>query len=112
MQQTIQQTLRSLGITANYRGYHQLCYIVELVAQDEDCLLNMNQRVYIPVAASFHCNPNTLERNIRTLISRVWEVNPNRLSEIAGYQLEWPPTVTEFIDYVTNYVRCSCCARS
>ncbi|MBQ8894002.1 MAG: sporulation initiation factor Spo0A C-terminal domain-containing protein [Clostridia bacterium] len=108
MKQTISQTLRALGITANYRGYRQLCVAVKLVVLDEDATISVKKNVYIPTAEILHCNHQTIERNIRTVIDRVWRMNRPYLSEMAGYPLDDPPTATEFIDMIANHVRCTC----
>lgn len=108
MKNLIIQTLRSLGVTANYRGYRQLCFALELVVEDEDRLLNIKHEVYVPIAEILHCNYKTIERNIRTVIDRVWRTNRARLFEVAGFSMEKQPTACEFIDYVANHIRCQC----
>ncbi len=108
MEKSTLQVLRALGITPNYRGYRQLVMAVQLVLEDEDRFYSLKNEVYLPVANELHCNKHTVERNIRTLILRVWKENKNRLDKVAGYTLTEPPSPGELIAIIASYVRLSC----
>lgn len=105
MKPIIQDQLHRLGISANYVGYFLLTDAIALTLEDESRLLNVTKEIYNPVARLHGCRIDTIERNIRTLIYRTWHMCPKRLIEIAGYPLQAPPTVTEFIDILTVHVR-------
>ena len=107
MKNIINQQLRQLGITANYRGFRQLVIAIALVTEDEDRLFSMQKEVYSPVAAALHCSDESVERNIRTAINRMWHTNRERYFQIIGYEISTQPTATEFIDAIANAVRCS-----
>lgn len=111
MQNQIVQTLRSIGITGNYRGYRQLCVAVALAAEDEERLVRITRDIYIPTSEILHCNRKTIERNIRTVIRRIWETDPSGYIAISGALSSEPPTVAEFIDTLAYHVRCTCAAR-
>lgn len=108
MQNQIIRTLRSLGITANYRGYRQLCVAISLVVENEDRMLHVAQEVYNPTADTLHCNRKTIERNIRTIIRRIWSIDPSRYLALSGTSISEPPTASEFIDVLAYHVRCIC----
>ncbi len=108
MQEIIHQTMRNLGITKNYRGYNQLFICVELVLEDEDRMLNAQENVFKPTAEILHCNVMTVERNIRTIINRVWNTDHEILRDYARYNLKYKPSVSEFIDIIANHVLRTC----
>lgn len=108
MTETIEQTVRHLGITRNYRGYRQLVLAVWLALEDEDRMLNVINFIYKPVGEQLRCDYRTVERNIRTIINRVWNENDKQLKKLGGDYLQNKPTVSEFIDIIANHVRKTC----
>lgn len=108
LKETIQQTVRYLGITRNYRGYRPLILAIELSLEDEDRMLNIMNCIYKPIGDELHCDYRTVERNIRTVINRVWNENEVQLKRLAGDYLKNKPTVSEFIDIIANHVRKTC----
>lgn len=101
---TVHTILRSLGITQNYRGYHITVLACELLMQDEMLFLCITKGVYSEVAKRLNCRISTIERNIRTIIYRAWDIRRERLCEIAGIELTEPPKVVEFLDMLISYV--------
>ena len=101
---TIHTLLRSLGITANYCGYHITVIACELLMQDEMLFLRITKGLYPEVAKRLNCGTFTIERNIRTIIYRAWDVRRERLCEIAGIELTEPPKVVEFLDMLISYM--------
>ena len=45
------------------------------------------------------------ERNVRTAVSRAWQVNPELLRAVAGYPLDAAPTASEFIEMLASYIQ-------
>lgn len=105
MQTTIQDTLRSIGIHGRYRGHRQASVALQLMLQDQSEKYDIAESLFADVARICQCNPDCIERNIRTVIFRAWRTNRKRLLEIAGYQLIAPPTVSEFLDILANHIR-------
>lgn len=101
---TIHTLLRSLGITANYRGYHITIMACELLMQDEMLFLRITKGLYPEVAKKLNCRTITVERNVRTIIYRAWDIRRERLCEIAGIELTEPPKVVEFFDMLISYM--------
>ena len=47
---SIQKTLRSLGVTPNYQGYYQVTDAIELAVEDENRLLEATKKIYQRIA--------------------------------------------------------------
>ena len=102
---TVQDTLRSLGVSRKYHGFRLTVMAIELVLDNEDRLEAVTKEIYWEIANLCGCNRNSVERNIRTVVQRVWRINPSLLIQMAGYPMDSPPTVSEFIEVVSNYIR-------
>ncbi|MBR6794423.1 MAG: sporulation initiation factor Spo0A C-terminal domain-containing protein [Clostridia bacterium] len=111
LKEIIEVTLRRLGINANYRGYRPLCIAIEMVIEDEECLRDIIRRVYIPVAEQLHCNPHTIERNIRTVIARMWKEKKSRYQALTESSDSLYPTSKQFIDAIAFRIRCAYSAK-
>ena len=101
---TIQKTLRALGITRNYDSYRMILAAVQLAVEDEDRLRLVTKEIYRPVSILCCCPLANVERNIHTVIFRVWKVNRPLLSQLAGFPLEAPPAVSHFIEMLANHL--------
>lgn len=103
--QLLNETLQSLGISKCYKGYRQLLLSVELALDDENRLICITENIYHQVADLCCCNYCQVERNIRTVAQRAWDINAERLTEIAGYSLISSPSVSELISILVTYVK-------
>ena len=101
----IMNVLRLLGVGRNYRGFIQVTTAIMLVLENEERLTSITKDVYMETAQRTGCSWMSVERNIRTVIRRVWAVNPERLRMMAGYPLSGQPTVSEFIEIVSVYIQ-------
>ena len=72
-----------LGATANYRGFSYTAYAVLLCVQQQDRLLLVTKWLYPDVAKRYGTNWKAVERNIRTVITVVWEQNRAMLEGLA-----------------------------
>lgn len=102
--ETIMNDLRALGIGRQYLGYNITIMAVRMALQDESCLVCIKQRIFLPLSDQHHCDWRTIERNIRTVIHRAWNVNREYLGELAGYPMHHEPTVTEFVEMLSDHV--------
>ena len=100
----IREVLRPLGITRNYRGYHQFIQAVALVLEDEIRLTDVEKQVYAVVAKQTHSKPENVERNLRTAISCAWRTNPPLLEQMAKFQMLAPPSASQFLDIIATYI--------
>lgn len=102
--QMIIRDLRTLGIGRQYLGYNITIKAVRMVLQDENCLLCIKQGIFVPLARQQNCDWRAIERNIRTVIHRAWDINRVYLGELAGYPMEQAPTVTEFVEMLSAHI--------
>lgn len=101
----IEDVLHSLHISKNYKGYVQAMFALELALQDENRLLSVTKEIYMVVGYWEGTSWHTVERNLRTIVKRAWERNPELLERMARYQLATPPRVSEFLDIVSGYLQ-------
>ena len=101
----IMQDLRSLGIGRRYLGYRSVITAVRMVVGNENLLVSIKHGVLLPLAQEQNCDWRAIERNIRTVIHRAWCVNREYLGELAGYPMHQEPTVTEFIEILSNHAQ-------
>lgn len=93
--------LRSLGITHSYLGYRRIVLAVTLALDNPDRLEAVIKEIYRPVAAACGCRWTAVERTLRTLSHRAWQVNPRLLSQMAGYPLRRAPSAAQFLEILT-----------
>ena len=101
----LQSLLRTLGITANLRGFRYLKRATELAIEDPDCLLNIGKLIYNTVAQEFETTPKCVERNIRTLVALIWNKGDRSLLEHIAYTpLRKKPNNAAFISILVSYL--------
>jgi len=101
---TIQNVLRPFGITRCYKGFEYTVYAIHLAVTESERLESVKKGIYMETASHFGCRWTAVERNIRTVVSRAWQVNPELLNEMAGYPLDVSPTASEFIEIISSYI--------
>lgn len=101
---TIQNILRLFGITGRYKGFYYVCFSIQLAVSDDLRLSAVTKEIYMATALHFNCNWKSVERNIRTVVIRAWNVNPDLLSQMAGYTLDGTPTASEFIEIISSFI--------
>ena len=94
--------LRTLGITANYKGYKQAAWAIHLALDDERRLDDISKEIYQPIAQLFFCYINSVERNLRTVSRRAWTCSGNIFRKSRG-QLPAPPTASAFLRILVNH---------
>ena len=94
--------LRSLGITRCYRGTSFALAGIQLVLENEDCLQNVIRDIYCVIAQRHQCNWHAVERSLRTVIRRAWQINPQLLCAMAGYPLDGPPSASQFLEIAAS----------
>ena len=99
----IQDYLWHLGVGKRLKGYKMTILIVELAIEDEERLQYAKERLYKPVAERFGCDFRSIERNIRTVINHAWNYNQDYLSQLAGFHLNYPPSVIQLLDILVTF---------
>ena len=100
----IHELLCMLGIGRNYLGHNIIMEAIRLILCDKNRLLHVKDEILRPIAMQHQCDWRTTERNIRTVIHRAWKLNRPLVECMARYPLDQEPTVTEFLDMLTEYV--------
>lgn len=97
--------IRKFNITAKYKGYYFVLDAIEIALTKQNETLYVTKDIYPTIAQKYQTSVYNVEKNIRTIIEKCWINNKPLLENIAGCQLDYCPTNSEFIDYVTYYVR-------
>lgn len=93
----IYNLLMRLGVTPNYRGFLYTAYALQLSIADGQRLLLITKHIYPAVARHYRTTWNSVERDIRTVIDIVWKRNPALLNQLAGYEMNRRPSVSQFL---------------
>lgn len=101
----IEIILRKLGIVSTYKGYKAAVIAVSLALENEDRLHSITKDIYAEAARRMNATPSAIEKNLRTVARRAWGVNRTDLERMAGYRLLAPPSVSEFLDILFNYIQ-------
>lgn len=89
--------LYRLGVTANYAGFFQTAFALQLCAEQPERLLLVTKWVYPDVAKRYKTNWKAVERNIRTVNGIVWEQNRLYLEELTGRGLPHKPSNAQLL---------------
>lgn len=68
----ISDTIKTLGVPANVKGYRYLRYAIELVMSDISYIDAVTTILYPRVAKKFNTTPSRVERAIRHAIQSGW----------------------------------------
>ena len=78
--------LNQLGIrSGEYKGGEYAEYAVSLVLEDYNKMINVTRVLYPEVAKHFGTTPSCVEKDMRMVVQKAWERNPDLLCEWAGY---------------------------
>ena len=105
MSAKIREALRPFGITGGRHGFPRVVRAIELVLEDEDRLYAVTKQVYATTGNQLGCSEKTVERNIRSAVNTAWHRDRSLLAEYAGYSLTEPPTSSEFLEIMSNYIQ-------
>ena len=98
--------LHRLGATANYTGFSYLVRALQLCAEEPERLLLVTKWLYPDVAKQYGTNWKAVERNIRTVITVVWEQNRAMLEGLARRPLLQRPCAAQFLSILSNSLLC------
>ena len=89
--------LYRLSISANYAGFFQTAYAVELCRAEPERLLLVTKIVYPEVARLYKTSGSAVERNIRTVCGIAWKNNRCLLEQLAHKPFPQKPCNTQFL---------------
>lgn len=101
----IYNLIRQMGITAKYRGYYFVAEAVYISMDSGDLPIMITKDVYPFIASKYKSSSKSVERAIRTVVEVCWMNHREKLEEIAGYELSYKPTNSEFVDILSYYLK-------
>lgn len=101
---SVYKIIRKLGITSKYKGYYFIAEAVKMCMEMQEKPMRITKDIYPLLAKKFKSTPMNIEHDIRTIINVCWNTNRQKMSEIAGYSLEYKPTNSEFVDMLAYYL--------
>ncbi len=100
-----EEFLIKAGLTSKYVGFKYLVDAIELTAKDNTYLEKVTSRLYPMIADKYNSNWHTVERNMRLLVEKAWDLNAKEVLKEAGYKMDFRPYTREFIYYGMLYTR-------
>lgn len=95
---TVMLPLKPIG---NYKGFWLLISVIEEIFKQKKIKYNLSRDIYPPVAKLYKCNPNAIERCIRTLLLNI---DMSVLADITGATVPENLTVSQIIDIMVVHL--------
>lgn len=100
------RVLTELCISESLDGYHYFAYSIVLNIQDPERVRYITKELYPDCAIRFHTTVARVERSMRTAVKACWKQGgAETLDRMVGYHLIRRPTNSQFIKFVTGYMR-------
>ena len=99
-------TLDSFGVNRSYTGYDYVIHSLLLIIEDSDRLNCITKSLYLDIARHFHTSWNCVEKNMRTIVTSVWNSHNTELLDVIFNKSnrDKKPTNKEFLKYMYYYV--------
>lgn len=95
--------LDNLGFSRKYLGFYMLIEIMNMLINQNVRIVSFSKQVYPSVAEKFQKTSCTVERNIRSLIKKSW--NLELMKKINRYYPEGQnPTCRDFLFMIKNHI--------
>ena len=106
IREVTEDTLRLLGLSGAYKGFHYLIYGIALAIADSDSLTSVCKGLYPDIAKEFKTTFQCVERDIRTAREVIWKYGkPALREEIFGERYrDTLPDNKNFVDILKNYI--------
>mgnify|MGYP001433954628 CR=1 FL=1 len=102
----IETILRRLGARGTQKGFWCMCSGVELALNDPTLLYAVTKELYPAIARLHGVHPQAMIRDLRSLVEICWnEGDHELLQQVAQRRLTGKPSVGEFIDFLSGYLR-------
>ena len=97
--------LLQLGITPNYKGYHQMLTALEIVEANPEALTMVTKWLYPAVAKRHQTNWKQVERNLRIAVRTAWGTNRDFLQKLSPLPVKnAADSISIHIDPVENQI--------
>lgn len=104
MDHDIYSFLYTLGLSENYTGFGYIVDAVRVALQEPESLQMVTKWLYPEVAKHYKKNWKSVERNIRTAISVMWDSASWKMEAMTGCPWGVKPTNAQFIAALTHRV--------
>lgn len=98
------ETLKQLGITRKYKGYHSILLSIELLSENESRLTAVTKEIYMEIGRQEGHDWKAVERNIRTVLNQTWHSHLDAFREVISSSGE-PPCVSDFLSDLFDYIQ-------
>ena len=95
--------LHRLGLSANYRGFYQMAWAVQLARREPGRLLLVTKCIYPDVARHCRTSQMAVERNLRTAGKVIWEARTPLLREVVGEGSGARPCTARLLAMIAAY---------
>jgi two-component system response regulator (stage 0 sporulation protein A) len=106
--ETITNTIKKLGISANLSGYHYIREAVDLIIDNFNYINAVTKELYPDIAKKFSTTPPRVERAIRHAIETgMLRADIEWANEVFGYNIDFrkgKPTNSEFLSTIADYI--------
>jgi len=95
--------LDELGVASNYIGYYYLIDIFEITINGQREVKSYSREIFPIVSQRFDKTTCTVERNIRVLINKCWNMEMSKKLKYF-YNENIKPTCCQFIALIKSYI--------
>ncbi|HJA81876.1 MAG TPA: sporulation initiation factor Spo0A C-terminal domain-containing protein [Candidatus Mediterraneibacter intestinipullorum] len=105
-EKVIISTLDSFGVNRSYTGYDYVVHGLLLIIDNRNRLDCITKTLYLDIASHFHTSWNCVEKNMRTIVTSVWNSHNAELLETVFNKSNRnkKPTNKAFLRYMYDYV--------
>lgn len=102
----VESVVRSLGVTCANISMRQFIQGVELIHMDATLIDSVTHRLYPKIAQLYpSASGGGIERNLRSARDIIVDRGDReRLEEVIGFKLRYPPSVADLLDSVEYYM--------
>ena len=97
--------IRQLGVSTRYKGYHYVADAVKFTLESQERQIRITKDIYPMLATKYQSKPHNIEHDIRTVVTRCWKSNREKLEKVMGRRLQKMPSNYEFLDGLSYYIR-------
>ena len=102
------ELLHKLGIQKMYKGSDYIISSMKYISNHESYFTPVSKVLYVEIAKQYNTSGICVEKNIRSLIKKIWSAPQNEalLGKIFGVQdTKTPPSNVEFLTLLYNYLK-------
>lgn len=104
IQEDFHKDMIKIGVTHTLLGEQILYHAMDKLVEDPILLCCVSKAVYADISARMDTNPACIERNLRTFVHKLWNIDDHEyLDRIAGRHLKKKPTNRQFLDMMRYY---------